>query len=204
MLRRDIKTNLGPIPSFGQCFSIGHWNLKSITAHGFPKLSLVTAYNLVHSFDIICLSGTYLNSATPPNDTRLESSGYNLFRSDHPPNNERGGVCVYYKSTLRLGILNISNFDEWVNFEVSIANKICHFTQLYRSPSQKQDEFQEFKSNLEMNLDAQPFLTVMIGDFNTKSRNWYLNDTASFDVSKIEFLASQFAMSQAINEPTHI
>ena len=59
-----------------------------------------------------------------------------------------------------------------------------------------------------MNLDAlptnNPFLTVMIGDFNTKSRNWYLNDTASFDVSKIEFLASQFAVSQAINEPTHI
>ena len=208
MLRRDIKTNLGPITSFGQCFSIGHWNLKSITAHNFPKLSLVTAYNLVHSFDIICLSGTYLNSATPPNDTRLESSGCTLFRSDHPSNNERGGVCVYYKSTLRLGILNISNFDEWVNFEVSIANKICHFTQFYRSPSQKQDEFQEFKSNLEMNLDAlstnNPFLTVMIGDFNAKSSNWCLNDITTFEGSQIEFLASQFAMSQVINEPTHI
>ena len=49
-----------------------------------------------------------------------------------------------------------------------------------------------------------PFLTGMIGDFNAKSSNWYLNDVTSFEGSQIEFLASQFAMSQVINEPTHI
>ena len=59
-----------------------------------------------------------------------------------------------------------------------------------------------------MNLDAlstnNPFLTVMIGDFNAKSSNWCLNDITTFEGSQIEFLASQFAMSQVINEPTHI
>ena len=208
LLSGDIETNPGPTPSSGQCFSICHWNLNSITAHNFAKLSLLTAYNLVHSFHIICLSETYLNSKTPPNDTRLELPGYNLFGSDHPSNNKRGGVCAYYKSTLPLSILNISNLDECINFEVSIANRICRFIHLYRSLSQKQDEFQEFKSNLEINLDAlsanNPFLTVMIGDFNAKSSNWYLNDVTSFEGSQIEFLASQFAMSQVINEPTHI
>ena len=148
------------------------------------------------------------NSETSLNDTPLELPGYSLFRSDHPSNNKRGGVCIYYKSTLPLRILNISNLDECINFEVSIANKISRFIQRYRSPSQKQDEFQEFKSNLEMNLDAlstnNPFLTVMIGDFDAKSSNWYLNDITSFEGSQIEFLASQFAMSQVINEPTHI
>ena len=69
---------------------------KNITLflHNFAKLSLLTACNLVHSFDIICLSETYLNSETPPNDTRLELPGYSFFRSDHPSNNKRGGVCV--------------------------------------------------------------------------------------------------------------
>ena len=208
MLTGDIETNPGPTPCPGQCFSICHWNLNSITAHDFARLSLPTAYNPVHSFDIICLSETYLNSEAPPNDTRLELPGYNLFRSDHPSSNKRGGVCVYYKSTLPLRILNISNLDKCINFEVSIANKICRFIYLYRSPSQKQDEVQEFKSNLEINLDAlsanNPFLTVVIGDFNAKSSNWYLNDVASFEGLQIEFLASQFAMSQVINEPTHI
>ena len=96
--------------------------------------------------------------------------------------------------------LNISNLDECINFEASITNKTCCLIQLYRSPSQK--------SNLEMNLDAlstnNPCLTVMIGDFNAKSNNWYLNDIASFEGSQIEFLASQFAMSQVTKELTHI
>ena len=104
--------------------------------------------NLVHSFHIIYLSETYLNSETPPNDTRLELPGYNLFRSDHPSNNKREGVCIYYKSTLPLRILNILNLDECINFDVSIANKTLSFIQLYRSPSQKQNEFQAFKSSL--------------------------------------------------------
>ena len=58
----DINTSPGPIPSSGQCFSICHWNLNNITANNYAKLSLLTAYNLVHSFDMICLSEIYLNS----------------------------------------------------------------------------------------------------------------------------------------------
>ena len=96
---------------------------------------MLTAYNLVHSFDIICLSEIYLNSKNTPNDACLELPGYNLFRSDHPSNNKRGAVCFYYKSTLPLRILNILNLSEYTNFQVSLANKICCFIQLYRSPS---------------------------------------------------------------------
>ena len=59
-----------------------------------------------------------------------------------------------------------------------------------------------------MNLDAlstnNPFLKVLIGDFNAKLSDWYLTDITSFEGSEINFLASQFAMSQVIKEPTHI
>ena len=52
--------------------------------------------------------------------------------------------------------------------------KICHFIEMYRSPSQTKDKFQTFKSNLESNLDVlsrnNPFLTVLIVDFKTKLR----------------------------------
>ena len=95
-----------------------------------------------------------------------------------------------------------------INSEVSITNKFSHFIQLYRSPSQKKCEFQALKSNLEINIDApstsNPFLTIMIADFNAKSRNCYWNDISSFEGSQIQFLASQFAMFQVIKEPTHI
>ena len=60
LLSGDIKTNPGLIPS-SEKFSVCHWNLNSITAHNYDKLSPLTAYNLVHSFDIIYLSETYLN-----------------------------------------------------------------------------------------------------------------------------------------------
>ena len=122
LLSEDIKTNPGPTPGSGQCFSVCHWNLNSITAHNFAKLSLLTAYNLVHSFDIIYLSETYLNSETPPNDTRLELPGYNLFRSGQPSNNKKRGVCVYYKSTFPLKILNISNLDECTALPTKFAS----------------------------------------------------------------------------------
>ena len=47
-----------------QSFSIFHWNLSSISAYNYTKIYLLTAYVLVQNFDIICSSGTYLNSET--------------------------------------------------------------------------------------------------------------------------------------------
>ena len=62
LLSGDIETNPGPKPIARQSFSICHWNLNSISAYNFTKISLLTAYVLVHNFDIICLSEAYLNS----------------------------------------------------------------------------------------------------------------------------------------------
>ena len=79
---------------------ICHWNLNSICAHNFAKLSLLRAYVSVHKFDVICLSETYLDSST--DDEILEISGYYLIRSDHSSNKKRGGICIYYKNILPL------------------------------------------------------------------------------------------------------
>ena len=71
----------------------------------FTKLSLLSAYISVHKFDIICLYETSLNSQIPSDDENLEIPGYNLVREDHPSNNKREGVCVYYKSSLPFRVL---------------------------------------------------------------------------------------------------
>ena len=73
----------------------------------------------------------------------------------------REGVGIYYESKLPLRILSISNLYECFNFEVSNANKIS-FIQFYKSSSQKQHEFQAFKSNLEMDLDALQLLILSL------------------------------------------
>ena len=35
---------------------------QNILAQSYRKVSLLTAYNFIHNFDIICLSETFLNS----------------------------------------------------------------------------------------------------------------------------------------------
>ena len=84
----------------------------------------------------------------------------------------RGGVCVYYKNTLPLKLVNINYLQECLNFEFKIGNKLCNFISLYRSPSQSQDNFETFIDNLELNIDEiaarNPFLIVILGDFNAK------------------------------------
>ena len=131
-----------------------------------------------------------------------------MLRGNHPSKNKRGGVCIFYRTTLPLRVLNISYLRECITFKISIGNKVCRFIHLYRSPGQTQDKFQTFKSNLKLNLDAllcgNPFLTVMIGDFNAKSKHWCSIDTTSFEGSELDFLTSQFGLSQIIKEPTHI
>ena len=168
----NIEKNPRPKANSYQSFSICHWNLHSITAHNFLKVSLLRAYTTVHSFDVICLSETYLDSSISHDDNNLQIPGYNSYRVDHPLNIKRGGVCIYYKISLPLKIKNIQYLQECINFEIKIKGKLCNFITLYRSPNQCQDDFESFIDNIELNLDSimtnNPFLTVILGDFNVK------------------------------------
>ena len=73
----------------------------------FTKVSLLSAFISVHKFDIICLFETYLNSEIPSDDENLEILGYNPVTENHPSNSKRGGVCVYYKSSLPFRVINV-------------------------------------------------------------------------------------------------
>ena len=60
-LSGDIEKNPGPKPSSCDKFSICYWNLNSISAHNFIKISLLRGYVSTHNFGILCLSETYLD-----------------------------------------------------------------------------------------------------------------------------------------------
>ena len=208
LLSGDVEINPGPKRNPRAKLSICHWNLNSISAHNYVKLSLLSAYLSFHNFDIICLSETYLNSSNSPDDETLEISGYNLVRSDHPLNSKRGGVCIYYKNYLPLRIISVNYLSECINFEIMIGNKICNFITLYRSPSPNQDDFQAFIDNLEMNLETlaqiYSFLMVVLRDFNAKSKHRCSQDSTNFERITIESVTFQFGISQIITEATHI
>ena len=82
--------------------SIRDWNLNSISAHNFLKLSLFRAYITVHNFDVICLSETCFDLSILHDNVQVP--GYNLCREDHPLNIKRRDVCIYYKISLPLKI----------------------------------------------------------------------------------------------------
>ena len=63
-----------------------------------------------------------------------------------------GGVCFYYKYSLPLKVIDASYLRECIKFDVEIGDKTCNFVNIYRSPSQTKDEFENFTQNLELNF----------------------------------------------------
>ena len=130
----------------------------------------------MHKFDIICISESYLNSDTSSNDDNLNILGYNMSRADHPSGNQHGGVCIYYKESLPIKMLNINYLQECICFDLKIGSKLCTIVSLYRSLSQSADEFDNFLNKFYLTMEPitqkNPFLTVVIGDFNARSLKW--------------------------------
>ena len=104
----DIEPNPVPKKLKTNHLSVFHWNLNSLSAHNFTKLTQLKAYNSIYKYDFICLSETYLDSSTP--DNLIEIEGYKLIRADHPDNIKRGGICIYYKESLPVRVISTPYF----------------------------------------------------------------------------------------------
>ena len=98
----DIEKNPGPKSNSYQSISICVWNLNSISAQNFIRVSLLKTYIATHKLDVICLSETYLDSSMSNDDDNLEIPGYDLYRADRPSNTKRGGICICYRNSLPL------------------------------------------------------------------------------------------------------
>ena len=122
----DVEVNPGPKrnSSRSQNFSICHQNLNRLIARSFAKVSLLTAYLSVNKFDIVCLSEIFLNSEILTDDETLEIPGYNITWFNHLSNIKRGGVCVYYKTSLALHVLDIKYLQECINLELIIGHQV--------------------------------------------------------------------------------
>ena len=179
----DIELNPGPKKLRNKSLSVCHWNLNSLTAHNYSKLTQLKAYTSMYKHDFICLLETYLDSSTP--HSLLEIDGYNLIRADHPDNIKRGGVCIYYKESLPVRVLSSPYLKEALLLEMIENNKKIIVSVIYCSPRQSNREFNSFLSSFEQLLSeiSKRKLTVSIitGDFNARSSNWWSNDTNTLE-----------------------
>ena len=105
-------------------------------------------------------------------------------------------MFVFTISYLPSRIISINYLNQCVRFELVVSDKLS------------QDQFKSFGQNLKLNLEYKvqnnPFLIVLLMDFNSKSSNWCENDTTASEGKAIEKISSQFGLHEVINEPTNI
>ena len=117
----DVELNPGPKNTkSSDYFSLCHWNINSLLAHYFSKLSLIEACNTHHNFEMICLSETYLDSSYADDDTRINLKDFTLIRADDPYNCKRGGVSIYIKEHLAVRPISPLSLNECLALEINI------------------------------------------------------------------------------------
>ena len=162
LTHEDNEVNPGPKKNCSTNFSFCHWNLNSLSAHNYVKLSSLQAYNSVCKNDVICLSETYLDNSVLSDESDLNFPGYKLVRADYPGNVKRGRVCIYFLDVP-------SNLDECLLCELSYNNKKCVIATLYSSPSQSREEFEKFLSNFDVLIkttsNQKDVISIIMGDF---------------------------------------
>lgn len=77
---------------------------------------------------------------------------------------------------------------------------------MYKSPSQNNDEVDDFLNSLENLLNniakSSPSFTVILGYFNARSMSWWVNDKTTIEGTCLEALSTFYGFEQLISVPT--
>ena len=210
LLSGDIHPNPGPLleDEFSTGFlSFCNWNLNSLATDNFKRITLLTAENTIHKYDIISLCETSLNSETVVPENAIP--GYIFHPLNHPSGGRHGGVGIFYKETLPLRVRPDLSFDECLVSELRFGRKKIFFTVIYRNPCHKASspEFELFLSNFE-NLHKRvklenPYVSFFAGDLNGHSKSWYEDGDTNAEGAALNSLFTELDLDQIISEPTH-
>ena len=102
---------------------------------------------------------------------------------------------MYYKNYLPvIRRTGLSDLQESVVAEITVDKEKCFLTNLYRLPSQNDDEFETFYSDLIFLLNNinkfQPSYSVLLRDFNVKHSKCYSSDKNNKSGTVLENIAS--------------
>ena len=143
--------------------------------------------NLKHSVPFInMILYAYLNRyLIHHGNSSFQLDVYKVIRANHQSTTKREGVCIYYKESVSVWTLNLTNLSECIIYEVSIQNCKAYIGVIYRSPSQHSAEFEEYLSNFEDNLNtttsSSSLFPIILGDFNARSSFWWKNDKTTVE-----------------------
>ena len=202
LLSGDVELNPGP-----ETLKFCCWNLNSISAHDFLRVSLIEAYNSIYNYDLIGIAETHLDDSV--DQERLILKGYEFINCNHPLNSKRGGVGLYVKDSLpKKERPDIATLPESIVCELNLDRKKYFFVVVYRSPSQDQQEFDNFMNNFELMLSKmsaeEPYAVIITGDFNCRSPQWWEQDNENEEGRQFEPLTTDLGLHQLISGPTHM
>ena len=116
----------------------------TLSALAHNKLALLSAYNYIYKYDIICIFETFLLKLSSTHSNILIINRHNFVRADHPDNMKKGGLCWYFKEMLQLRQINTSFCPKCLLCEVTIDNTVGCVSVICRSLSQPAEKFKEF------------------------------------------------------------
>ena len=171
--------------------------------YSFIKVSLLKTYITIYGYNITYFLKTYLDSSILYDDSNLEIPVYDLIRADHTSNSKLGDLCVCYRNSLLLKIMDIFYLQKCIVFQLKkISSKSFKIVSLYGSTSQFQGEFETFTGNFQLTLDkifeANLFLVIELEDFNPRPSRWYGNEEKTTEGSKIANLTTQFGQQTSL------
>ena len=112
---------------------------------------------------------------------------------------------MYYKENLSLRIISTSYFDQCLLCEVTCQNQKCYIAVIYHSPGQSSNDFLfNLKKLINQIKQLKPSFTIILGDFNARSSDWWPDDITSPEVTHINSFISMYGFDQLISDPTHI
>ena len=135
-------------------------------------------------------------------------NGYNFIRADQPSNVKKGGAGINYKDSIAVQIINTNFLSECLLCEVTVNNKKGYIAVLYRSPSQTNTVFNDFISSFEKLLQElsalNPDFSIVLGDFNARSKSWWKSDIDTIEGTKIHSVTISYGLQQLITQPKHL
>ena len=156
---------------------------------------------------MICVSETYLDFSISNDEKDISIKGYSLVRADHPSNAKRGGVCIYYKESLGVRIIDIPNLTESILCQITINNKTGYVLVVYCSSSQSSDDFETFLSSFDQVITdmslSNPAFRLILGNFNCRSNSWWKGHISTKESINLESVSSSHGHHKLITNPTY-
>ena len=134
--------------------------------------------------------------------------GYSMIRANHPCNTKIGFACIYYQDLPLTRKIDICKLNECIVTKMTVNNKRCFLTCLYRLPNQNQEQFESFCENLIDVLSGinnqQPIYSVLVGDFNAKLSKWCPSDKYNKAGQDIDTFPTTSGYTQMTGQPKYV